>query len=275
MIVYVATWPRCGNSVLRDLIALNLAAATTDGYMSEDSLNSVFLPTMRARSWVELDPDNRVFGCGERRFLAPGWLRWLTDELREELASDHRFYFLKTHEPPYPDYLPGESAIQMVRHPLAATWSWQEMIRDQGKKAIPSLVDICRKGAAGVPYGYSEYHEAWLRTTATVLRCRYEDHRADPESTVVKISEFLDLPARPLKIPDWAARNSVSPKRYKAGKINRWRGTSEDAEAVWAAAQPASTLLGYSFDPRFPDVAGHGDFRNSSLVKAHRPRSDT
>jgi hypothetical protein len=73
MIVYVATWPRCGNSVLRDLFWLNWRVTVTDPYMPESGL-ATWRRIMTEKHGIVIDPDEpQIFRLGPNAGLVPGW----------------------------------------------------------------------------------------------------------------------------------------------------------------------------------------------------------
>lgn len=244
MIVYVATWPRCGNSVLRDLFWLNWGLTVTDPYMPAKGL-ATWLEIMAAKHGVVLDPDEpQMFQLGADVGLVPGWLSWLTEERRRALAEDDLIYYLKTHELPFDRYFAGERVVQMVRHPLPACWSWHCLTKEQKahRPAPPEL--LATQGRAGLA-GYVEFHERWLAADVPVIRLAYERHFDHPEATVRTIGAYHGLPFDDPRVTSFKTMKSVNPMRYRAGRIAGWQGTDEEGEAVWDACKDVASQLGY------------------------------
>ena len=243
MIVYVATWPRCGNSVLRDLLWLNWGITVTDPYMPSSGLET-WRRIMTAKHGIVIDAiEPQIFSMGPMVGLVPGWLDWLTDERRAELAADTNTYYLKTHEPPFAAYLPGERVVQMVRHPLPACWSWHRLSDEQGRAIAPEV--LATRGNGATLLGYVAFHERWLAAAVPTIRLTYERHVETPLATVRTIGAYLRLPLERPRVASFATMNSVNPMRYRAGAVAGWRGTDEQASAVWVACAPIATRLGY------------------------------
>ena len=243
MIVYVATWPRCGNSVLRDLFWLNWGITVTDPYMSPSGLQT-WMRIMTAKHGVAVDVDEpRIFSLGAMVGLVPGWLEWLTEERRRELAADTNTYYLKTHEPPFDSYLPGERVVQMVRHPLPACWSWHRLTEAEGRAIAPEA--LATRGNSATLLGYVDFHERWLDARVPLIRLTYERHIEAPEATVRTIAAYLRLPLERPRVTSFAIMNSVNPMRYRAGAVAGWQGSDAQAEAVWSACAPVAARLGY------------------------------
>lgn len=255
MIVYVATWPRCGNSVLRDLFWLNWEATVTDPYMPESGLVT-WKKIMAAKHGVIVDPEEpQIFMRGAKVGLVPGWLGWLTEERRRQLAADSVTYYLKTHEPPYERYFPGETVVQMVRHPLPACWSWHCLSRDQKKALAPEF--LASQGNGTTLPGYVEFHERWLAAQVPLIRIAYEHHFQKPEATVRTIAAYLGLDLEEPKVTSFTTMKTMNPMRYRAGRIKGWQGTDEQAQAVWEACAPVAGRMGYdSMTPEPPRRRG-------------------
>jgi hypothetical protein len=244
MIVYVATWPRCGNSVLRDLFWLNWGVTVTDPYMPASGL-ATWTKIMTAKHGVVIDPDEpQIFHLGAKVGLLPGWLSWLTEERRAELAAER-----------VASYLPGEKVVQMVRHPLAACWSWHCLTKEQkAHRSIPPEV-LATEGHAGL-LGFADYHERWLDVEVPLVRIAYERHSGHPEATVRTIGAYLGLPVDRPKVASFSTMKSVNPMRYRAGRVAGWQGTDEQAQAVWDACREVGMRLGY---PSMDTVVGRAE----------------
>jgi hypothetical protein len=242
MIVYVATWPRCGNSVLRDLFWLNWRVTVTDPYMPESGL-ATWRRIMTEKHGIVIDPDEpQIFRLGPNAGLVPGWLAWLTEERRQQLAADSATYYLKTHEPPFERYFPGERVVQMVRHPLPACWSWHCLSKED-KELAPEFLAV--KGNGTTLPGYVAFHERWLNAPVPLIRLAYERHFLNPEATVRTIAAYHRLPLDEPKVASFTTMNTMNPVRYRAGKVAGWQGTEAQADAIWAACAPVAAKLGY------------------------------
>ena len=88
-----------------------------DPYMPAKGL-ATWLEIMAAKNGVVLDPDEpQMFQLGSNVGLVPGWLSWLTEDRRRQLAADELIYYLKTHELPFERYFPGERGWVKTTNP--------------------------------------------------------------------------------------------------------------------------------------------------------------
>ena len=152
MIVYLATYPRSGNSLLQRMIRRNFRHLTSRisgikppeagrRLMGPQDMEIELVPAAElvadwpeAVLWHENLAAYRFPGEPWRRMLLPGPSELLTEELREALAGEKNVFFLKTHNLPFDRYFEGEFVVQLVRHPGAALWSY---FRHQHDSAVP------------------------------------------------------------------------------------------------------------------------------------------
>ena len=268
MIIYIATYPRCGNSWLRLMIGMNWRFLTSNGYhedyaslsaaLENFSLDSVpvedvvgAVPASLKDQLVTYRPPN----TDEVRLLVkPGCLAFLDDEARDFLAALPHKILVKTHDHPPENPRPGEIAVQMVRHPGAAIASYYRMERDFGIEGngFPSLASMI-KGQCN--YGsWKDYHEAWLNTSMKLLRVTYEDAHADELGVSSTIGEFLGLDGGPTRAGFFDARNAAAPKRYPGGTVDGWikNFDPDHLRLLRATHKQAANALGYSI-PFHPD----------------------
>ena len=143
MIVYIASYPRSGNSWLQNLIGNQFKRLPVDIHHKVDDPNTLEQWTISAKRRYNIDiyPLDQMgdirydelsnwivnYKCAEEQLckcVLPGCMELLNNtEIRKLLSSDQETYFLKTHLSPYSDYMPGEYVIQVVRNSGACLWS--------------------------------------------------------------------------------------------------------------------------------------------------------
>jgi LPS sulfotransferase NodH len=205
MLLYAATYPRCGSGVLRQLLAGNFAIGTD--------------------SYWDANP-------GDRPALAAA----------AELRS------VKTHAPPPVDPLPGEVAIQLIRHPGPTIASHYNLhLRTNGvERPLKRFIAGQRKTG-----DWTSYHRAWAATAMPVLRLRYEDVTADPASAVHRMAEFLGLPApAEVAFESLEAAHLRNPARNPAAAPDAWRQLiqGKDLQRLREAHGGLAAEWGYSLD---------------------------
>lgn len=205
MLLYAATYPRCGSGVLRHLMARNFGFGT------------------------DSDWDARP---GDRAALAaaPG------------LRS------VKTHAPPPADPLPGERAIQLIRHPGAAIASHYRLHHrgEDRERPLKRFIAGQRKTS-----DWSSYHRAWAQTSMPVLRLRYEEVTADPAAAVRAMAMFLGLPEPQVIVSESLEEaHQRNPSRNPAAGPDAWRELfqGKDLQRLRDAHGALAAEWGYSLD---------------------------
>jgi hypothetical protein len=161
MLVYIASYPRAGNSLVQQLIHAFFQYPTASVYQSKDhpryqknfryatnwrmpdEISSkdkfgrgTILDRLAGRGllwneWIALY--DRTVPSGEKncRYILRGCLRMLTPQRRKRLAAEEAVFFVKTHERPFEHFFEGEYVIQPVRHPGAVFRSYYNLRRDK------------------------------------------------------------------------------------------------------------------------------------------------
>jgi hypothetical protein len=205
MLLYVATYPRCGSGVLRHLIGRNFGIGVDSRWDAEP---------------------------GDRAALARG----------PDIHS------AKTHLPPVADPLPGEKAIQLIRHPGPAIAShYQLHLRTKGFER-PVARFIAGQRNTG---DWSSYHRAWAASPMPLLRLRFEDVTADPVTAVGRIADFLGRPVpAAISAETLEEAHLRNPMRNPAAPPDAWRQTitGEDMRSLRAMHGGLAAEWGYSLD---------------------------
>jgi len=268
VLIYVATYPRCGNAFLRDHIAVNFRLLTANGYPSDDRFPD---------NWnIEPPPEGEILQTyahpemkRREQLLPHGALPLLTSELRKELAASPNRILVKTHELPPTDVFPGEMAVQFVRHPGAAVVSYWRLLTGKARPKQITLDDViegrCQFG------DWSDYHLAWDETAMPVMRLRYEDALADPPMAIRALAEFLGVTAPPrpklVAIKDARARN---PLRNPGEGLDGWRryASLQQKRRIWQRHGTLAYRYGYTPFPGARSVRGFtrpGDARPAAM----------
>lgn len=246
MIIYLATYPRSGNSLLQRVISSGLQRRTSQikGGGSDPNYGArweVKVPNGPI-DWHEdvvWDERTAVYPLkGERyRLIMPGPIEYLTETRRKSFAKESNVFFLKLHDLPFSSYMEGEKVIQIVRHPGAVLWSYFRYLVDftlagNGDHIFerpPPTLDRVIDGE--IPFGdWSSYHQAWESVTAPKLNIRFEDLASDAAGVIDAIGEFAGLEVRNREFPTFKEHAD----RFANADL---RGTSEGYERFYATAQ--------------------------------------
>lgn len=257
MLVYLATYPRCGSAFLRDMIAANWGLATANGYAATDWPAKLEVADTG-------HPDLVSYNCRHRRarmIRGPAIPR-LTPDLRRLLGSSREMFLVKTHERPPVDPMPGEIAIQMVRHPGAALvshWLLQHRQRDDA----PNFGHFC--GGADTGGLWAEYHAEWLDSRMPVHRIRYEDILADPAPMVSFLANALGLPAPEAPVTRTLAEaTALNPARNLGLGADGWRLKISPYKIArtWELHGEVAARFGYDET----GVADHASFQSGTYL---------
>jgi hypothetical protein len=258
MIVHLATYPRSGNSLLKQLIVWNFHFLTISPKANPDLRNVIegilaVLPncTMTPAPAAPEESDGQLIwnertaiyqwpGESRHRYVLIDPDEANSPDIRRSLAAEDDLFFVKTHELPFDEYFPGEHVLQHVRHPGAALWSYFRYLVDfKFRKGLsgkllrgpaPTLENVI----AGAFTDWSDYHARW-RSAGERLGERYlclgfETTQENPLRSIEKIADFLSLPVRSQKLPDFEKYRT----RFEGNDL---RGRSDGYEAFFSGRQ--------------------------------------
>ena len=200
MIIYIASYPRSGNSLTqrtiityfeRPITALNHKSRKAEFFANGgayfvknwrynvqpnsgnkqiwqilwDKLNNRIFKIYDLNKWIalyDLDVPPYNKNC---RYLLPGCKNVLTPKNRKLLAADlNSHIFIKTHELPFKNYFEGEYVIQPIRHPGAVLWSYFNLIKANYKGRYDNTAAITLekviRGRTNAG-SWSNYHQIW------------------------------------------------------------------------------------------------------------------
>ena len=201
MLVWVASYPRSGNSFFR------IALHRLYGHRSVREQTRSVEPT----------------GGG----LACDLWTTLTDP---ELAADDGLYFVKTHEMPRESSCPAIYLVRDGRDSLVS-YAWFSLSRHQGLRPEEVTPEFYRQALHGVIHdtqgaygGWSNNVLAWSgRPNTCVLK--FEELIAAPKRCVTRAMESLALPGAALGelVPSFAELQAARPHHYRRGAVGSWR----------------------------------------------------
>jgi hypothetical protein len=172
-----------------------------------------------------------------RPMLANGCGPLLSPEFRGQLAESQERFFLKTHEPPFEAYWPGEYVVHLVREPGAVFWSYYNYLRKNEIRHAESLT-LDAVIAGQVPLGsWSEHSRAWLATRAAMeqrfLLCSYEELSEQETRVCDIIAGFsgLSYPKNIKPLPPLEHWHKQAPNLYRKQPVAEW-GSHFSAEQL-------------------------------------------
>jgi hypothetical protein len=253
MIVYIASYPRSGNSLTQNTLEAFFERPLTVVYGGSHKADhyaaggAKFVKNWRApsarprlqrlvdllRHRVTGDPLARwsvrydlavppyTRNC---RYLLPGCLDILTPTVRRRLANEESVHFIKTHEPPYEDYYAGEHVVLAVRHPALVFLSYREFVRSFHK--LECTLDQVIEG--DVPFGsWAAWHAPWSHASLDFSRqfliSRFEDVLRSPLDFCSRVASLTGLEFNPNRSrASFEELHARAPDHIRSGKVDGW-----------------------------------------------------
>lgn len=251
MLVYLATYPRSGNSLLQRIMTTSFWRLPAQVKVAPRA----DMPVPRAEGWEISPPEADL-----RDPPIPGplrdWLiryrksqtsepaRWgfkavpqqlLTATDRRRLAAYDETFLIKTHHPPFPSYYPGEYVIQVVRHPGPVLRSYFRLLNAQAIKAGAPSPTLDQVIDGRIPFGsWSSYHAAWAAARDLIgpdaVLMKYADLIARQADLREEIGAFLRLP---IKSEEPVTFDAYGRKHVSLGVA----GTDDSFESFYSSSQ--------------------------------------
>lgn len=231
MLVWVASYPRSGNTLFRVVLHRTYGVPTASLYRGETEETGPLASVARAMGAVPLP-------------LRP-----------DELAERPERWFVKTHELPTPDH----PAVYLVRDGRDALVSHAHYILDydRGDGGAARRPDLYRETLRMLIEtdtsfgGWGGHVQSWLARRAPTAVVRFEDLVRTPLAGVREAMRRLgigpaELPERPL--PAFEDLHRLAPRFFRRGRPGGWRdGMSDDLHRLfWRRYGGAMRRLGYA-----------------------------
>jgi hypothetical protein len=220
MIVWLASWPRSGNTfvriVLNQCFGLESYSLYNDAYFTD----RVEITTLVGHRPYEGEQDK--------------FIKWAEEQAR--------LIAIKTHGPPTDD----APAIYVIRHGLAASVSLQHYLRDISSLDLP-LLDIVQGNA--IFGSWAKHVSEWnALARPNTLLVRYEELVSDPlGKTIEKFEHFLKLQSKQKTVPLFQELSSLDQKVFRCGSNERSLSQVSPgiAAAFWRLQGKVAADMGY------------------------------
>ena len=231
-VVYLASWPRSGNTMLRAILWHCFGIRSGSRYVEAGTLHHVAI-----RDLV-------------------GSLPWYpSGKEAAQAMSGQAIFVMKTHELTNASSdVPAIYLVRDGREACVSNWKFINIRQRDGKQAdateeIP-LVDVIQGSyEEQEDFGsWSEHLEAWSpKTRPNTLLLRYEDMVADVPGTVRQVGEFIHREPMKDEIPPFEVFQEVQPAFFRSGTNETWRDlmSPEGIELFWSLHRNAMDRYGY------------------------------
>lgn len=221
MLVWLASYPRSGNTLLR--ILLNRAFGVKTPSIYDDPIDIGADPALAQLV------GHRSHGLDLEAFV-------------DAAESESGVVYAKTHELPRDEH----KAIYVVRDGRAAIVSLHHYLKEVFGIGEQSLADVI----TGFPKGLTWSTHVWswvLSGRRDTLLLRFEDLVADPASALRKIADFLDLPPPGDAVVRFADLQAVAPRFFRRGDnaANIAELSGADLKLFWELHGQTMARMGY------------------------------
>jgi FkbM family methyltransferase len=225
MILWLASYPRSGNTLLRLILKSAFGRGTVSAHADDAA---------------DIGTDPAVAAAVGHAALGDPW-----PDALERMRSADELFLVKTHDPP-PDAGP---AVYVVRDGRAACRSFHHYLHDFSRD--PATVADVVMGVT--PFGsWGEHLDRWdpLDRPDTLL-LRYELLVVDPAPQIERLAAFAGLTPTADWHNDFDRLHQLAPRFFRAGPANDPATALSDADAAlfWAEHGDWMRRLGYGDGP--------------------------
>jgi hypothetical protein len=247
MIVWLASYPRSGNTLLR----------------------TIFSKTMQLASASDEVGEAKIFGLSDEALRAAGILDINDDwaNFYQRAMSSNEIFLVKTHRLPRDD----QPAIYVVRDGRKTLLSYSRFHQRFSPTPYPSLLDL----VLGADYygGWADHVRAWMGRPNTMV-VRFEELVAGSENLLKQLSRVVryskDLV--PWKNPFDEFREE-NPAFFRSGEIC-WRGDPDWSSLInslfFNINGDLMTRLGYASFAECEEAAKHLTVEHLALIETSR-----
>lgn len=226
MIVWLASYPRSGNTFLRILLK------------SKFDLES-----------YSLYGDKRDIARNTDLSEIVGHQDVSTEEKFRELETDDELHVVKTHDMPPENF---EKAIYVIRDGRDSCASYTHYLRDYSD-VDATFLDVA---TGNVPFGtWSDHVKIWrTQPSSKVLFLNFEELTKNPDQQAEVIGKFLGLPVLNKPIPGFEDLQKIEPQFFRTGanakrrKENLKTRTKAENYLFWLFNQESMASEGFGDD---------------------------
>ena len=242
MIVWLASYPRSGNTLLRIL------------------LNSVF-----GIKTYSIHNDENDIGSDRKTSDVVGHLFFDSEVDFDEIRKKTEYYFIKTHFVPDGRIFSEDKVIYLIRDGRESSVSYWNYMNNFSEKRL-SLKNII---AGHIAFGnWGNHVHAWDPTRRpNTIHIRYEDIVKDKEYYIKVLSEFLHMTPVSADYPSFDELKAINSKFFRSGKTDSWKKEfkSSDHWFFWLLNRDAMVNFGYDND--MPGIFKSSLFKHSNIHK--------
>ena len=231
MIVWLASYPRSGNTFLRVILNKIFNVQTYSIY--DDKL--------------DIGGDSKTADIVGHRFLPESF------DL-SEARSEEEVYFIKTHELPYDCVDEADKVIYLIRDGRECVLSYLRYAQNYGD-VEKTLEDTIYGNIFS--YGWGDHVKAWnANKRKNTLLIKFEELTDNPKNYIHIISDFIEIETVGSDLPLFSELNEINPKFFRAGKKDSWKEVFSEDELMSFWLKYYSQMIEYGYSNDIPDAVG-------------------
>jgi len=229
MIIWLASYPRSGNTFLRVV------------------LNSVF-----GLKTCSVYGDANDIAADSRTADVVGHEQLPADFDVDRAREEDSLYLVKTHGPPPNE---DDKAIYLVRDGREVMLSYLKY-ENEFRDPHTSLADVIY---GNVPFGsWSRHLQAWdPDKRRNTLLLRFEDLVGNTPEAIGRLSGFLGVAPAGGSVPSFEELHAINPRFFRSGRKDSWKSAFSQDEQAAFLLRHYSAMVRYGYTGDLPDV-----FRN-------------
>ncbi|MGV6803644.1 MAG: sulfotransferase domain-containing protein [Ruegeria sp.] len=222
MIVWLASYPRSGNTFLRILLKEFFGVGSFSIYDDR----------------ADIAADSNLSELVGHEALPGDW-----NSIYHQFKDDEDPIFVKTHDDP----IDSNKAIYLIRDPRAVAVSYATYLSEYG--AIKYSLEDVILGA--VPFGsWARHVRHWApRDRKDTLLLKYEDLCADPISSVKAIGTFLDIQPNAGEVMSFDSLKAANPRFFRTGSNEKNVEALSQAQIELVNAVCAREIEAFGYSP--------------------------
>jgi hypothetical protein len=230
MIIWLASYPRSGNTLLR--IILNHVFGLKTYSLYNDT--------------VGVGADKATTEVVGHAFLPPEWSP-------NQAQMDKELWLIKTHEVPQD----GEKAIYIIRDGREVSVSYLNYLHNYKLQEDISLFSVI---IGAVNFGsWSDHVLAWnpMERRKTLL-LNFEELVANPGAHIPAIADFIEREPISKSIPTFADLHAINPTFFRSGRRDSWKSVFNQDHHLLFWLLHHDVMIKYGYDNDMPDVFQRG-----------------
>ncbi len=227
MIVWLASYPRSGNTLTRIILKQRFCKKTYSMHGDKHDIGaSSELAELTGHASNEILSQNRI----------------------ELMRESNLTYYVKTHELPNELTSTDDQVLYIARDGRDVVASYYNYLRNY----LPTFVSIYDVILGQVPFGsWSDHVKSWSELASDrILLLHYEDYLKAPEQFITAIGNFLELEDSGGELPEFGKLKNISREFFRRGSVKGWEEdlNSDALDLFWAANGDVMVDCGYALE---------------------------